>query len=245
MLMVVVYSIVVMLAAWAGGLLPLGRDWRGPHLRMVISFAAGVLLGAAFLHMLPEAIGELGGTAGGVMLVGFLALFVIEKFMMVHACHSEHCESEMHVAGLATFVGLSIHSLGDGLALGSAALVGQTGNLDLGFLVLIAIVAHKMPASLSLMAVLLAAGYSRSRTAALIVFFSLMAPLGAVAVVLLARTISGPVLAILLALSAGTFVHIAADDLLPAAHQVEVMRAATLLTFLLGIAFMWSTTLMH
>ncbi|MFQ6096816.1 MAG: ZIP family metal transporter [Armatimonadota bacterium] len=245
MLTVLMYSVIVVLAAWVGGLAPLKRDWRAQQLRLVVSFAAGVLLGAAFLHMLPEATRTIGAGAGGVVLLGFLALFTVEKFVMLHACHHDVNDAARHVAGLAAFVGLSIHSLVAGFALGSAVLLDERDHLHLGFVVVVAIVAHKLPESLSLMAALLGAGYSKRRTAGLIVFFSLMVPVGAFAVVLLARGVTDTLIAVLVALSAGTFIHIAAADLLPSVHRAEEGRSASLLTFLLGAGFMWATSLIH
>ena len=52
------YTVAILAGAVAGGVLPL----VGPQRRsdLLLSFSGGVMLGASFFHMLPEAI-ELGG----------------------------------------------------------------------------------------------------------------------------------------------------------------------------------------
>ena len=67
-----IYTGAILLGALAGGALPLFASVRRSDL--LLSFSAGVMLGAAFFHMLPEAV-ELGGSAVvPFVVVGFLVL---------------------------------------------------------------------------------------------------------------------------------------------------------------------------
>ena len=44
------------------------------------------MLGASFFHMLPEAV-ELGGVATvPAVLLGFLTLYLLERFVLIHIC---------------------------------------------------------------------------------------------------------------------------------------------------------------
>src|SRR5512133_876512 len=52
----------------------------------LLSFSAGVMLGAAFFHMLPEAAEGAGLSAIPFVLVGFLFLFLLERFVLIHVC---------------------------------------------------------------------------------------------------------------------------------------------------------------
>lgn len=226
------FSAVVVLASMAGGLLTLRRAWPQRQLRLLISFGAGVLLGAAFLHMLPRAIEGIGPDAGALVLAGFFALYALEKFMMIHACEGEHCN--FHTAGLVAFLGLSLHAFVDGVALGSALTVPRLAPL-----VLVAIIAHKGPASVSLAGILLAADYPRRRILSLLIGFGLMVPVGALVTIAVLRGTQPTVASSLIAFSAGTFVHLAASDLLPEVHRAEEMRHWALLTFVLGLTTMW------
>jgi len=231
-LRLLVFSAITVACAWIGGLVPLQFRWKRDQLWLLISFGAGVLLGAAFLHMLPDAFDLVGSSASGLVFVGFLVLFFIEKFVMVHACGAHDCE--YHTIGVAAFVGLSIHSMMAGIALGSAAAIP-----GLGAVVLLAIVAHKAPASMSLAALLIAAGYRRGAIIALISVFSLMVPLGVIVAYFILGAVPEHVVGVLVALSAGTFLYIAASDLLPELHRAQQLRTLSLVTFFGGVLLTW------
>ena len=80
------YSAIIVVVTWAGGIIPLYRPWRQSTLHLFVSFGAGVLLGVAFLHIIPEATAMIQANAGLPLLLGFLFLYVLEKFIMVHSC---------------------------------------------------------------------------------------------------------------------------------------------------------------
>ncbi len=234
----IVYSAIVVLAAWLGGAIPLFLRSRPVAIGFFISFGAGVLLGAALLHMLPDAAAYLGRSLGVPTLLGFLTLYIFEKFLMTHPCPAPTCD--YHHVGLSAFVGLSFHSLISGIALGSGALVPE-----LGLVVFLAVALHKLPASLSLSSLLIKEGY-RTRSVVLIVFvFSLMVPIGALATYLLAQNLDHATIGFLIAFSGGTFLHIAADDLIPEVHHELHFRNTRLMFFLLGIALMWLVSVLE
>ena len=64
------------------------------RISMLISYAIGALLGAAFLEILPEALekGEPHQMAGTV-LFGIMVFFVLEKLVLWRHCHHDHCEA--------------------------------------------------------------------------------------------------------------------------------------------------------
>lgn len=67
-----------------GGALPLATVLTHVRLQLYLSFAAGAMLGAAFLHMMPEAV-ELGSAATlRWVIVGLLTLFFVERFFSFH-----------------------------------------------------------------------------------------------------------------------------------------------------------------
>ncbi|MDP2603781.1 MAG: hypothetical protein Q8S00_14485 [Deltaproteobacteria bacterium] len=71
---------------------------------------------------------------------GFLLIFVMERFVFIHACEEHECD--IHQMGIPAFLGISLHSLLDGVALGAGLLLPQ-----LGAVVLLAVIVHKMPDS--------------------------------------------------------------------------------------------------
>ncbi|MDP6461485.1 MAG: ZIP family metal transporter, partial [Gemmatimonadota bacterium] len=127
---------ITVLFTLAGGLAPLAREWPRATLRLLLAFGTGVLLGAAFTHMIPEAVGLLGPDVGPPVLAGFLLIYVLERFVMVHPCEEEGCA--FHRMGVAAFIGITVHSLIDGLALGAAVAIPE-----LSWAVAAAIILHK------------------------------------------------------------------------------------------------------
>jgi zinc and cadmium transporter len=252
------YALAILAGALAGGAVPL----LGSHRRSdgMLSFAAGVMLGAAFFHMLPEAAELAGLRAIPWVLVGFLFLFLLERYVLVHVCaepgvaalaqghvHGDVTEDhgatgcEVHTLGLAAFVGLSLHTLVDGFALGAAS-----AEERLGFLVFLAILAHKIPSSFSLSSILRAEGYSRGKALAMNAAFAVMVPLGAAIYVGLRNLVDAEAFTPLaLAASAGTFLHLSLSDILPDLHRRGASRLRLSALLLLGIGTMWALRLVH
>ncbi len=268
------YTVAILAGALVGGSLPLlGRIGRSD---VGLSFSAGVMLGAAFLHMLPEAVEEAGAIAVPFVMVGFLLLYLLERFVLIHICaepgpnarlsasvegtlHAHlggdgggphvhehphagdlHLEDgtgcDVHTMGLAAFVGMSLHTLVDGFALGAASV-----DARLGLLVFLAILAHKIPNSFSLSAILRSEGYSRGRALAMNAAFALMVPIGAglyVGVRQVVRVESFTAYA--LAASAGTFLHLSLSDILPDLHRRAGSKWRLSGALLAGIAVMWA-----
>jgi len=229
---VILYSLFVLAVAWsaAGVAVYFHRDDK-PGLRFFVSFGAGVLLGAAFLHMVPQAFERSGEMAGVWLLAGFLFLYLLEFTTFSHACEEDDCDT--HDLGLTASVGLTIHNLANGVALGAGAAVPSVG-----IPVLVATLAHKAPEFLTLSSLLLDGKRSKAKAFILSALVSMGVPVGALASGWF-LTQSGPkVLGAALAFSAGTFVHVAATDLAPEIHRARKHRAAHVGVFLLGVLLM-------
>ncbi len=265
------YTLAILAGALVGGSLPLlGRIGRSD---LGLSFSAGVMLGAAFLHMLPEAVEEAGAKATPFVMVGFLLLYLLERFVLIHVCaepgpnarlsasvegalhvHPDgaahvhehphagdlHLEDgtgcDVHTMGLAAFVGMSLHTLVDGFALGAASV-----DARLALLVFLAILAHKIPNSFSLSAILRSEGYSRGRALVMNAAFALMVPVGAGLYVMLRQVVRiESFTAYALAASAGTFLHLSLSDILPDLHRRGGSKWRLTGALLVGIAVMWA-----
>lgn len=226
------YTAMIAGAIFIGGILPTLKHWNRDRLPLVLSFAAGLMLGSVFFHLLPEAYHILGKNIGVFVLAGFLFLFFAEKYITLHICEIFDCE--VHHLGVAAFIGIAVHTLANGIALGSSLMVPY-----LGVFVFLAVAAHKAPEAFSLTTVLLHTGAHRSKIILVNVLIILMIPAGA----LLAYGILEPGESAwtgrALAFSAGTFLHISLSDLLPEAHRHSKSKALTSLMLLLGLAVMW------
>jgi zinc and cadmium transporter len=233
----VIYLPAVVLISLAGGLLPLLKQLSQKTLALFLSFSAGVLLGAVFFHMMPEAGRFLTHKLGLAVLAGFLLILVMERFVLVHACEERACD--IHQMGIPAFLGISLHSLLDGVALGAGLMIPELGPA-----IVLAVIIHKMPDGISISSILLSAGWSRRTVAWLNLLFSLTTPIGALIAYFFLRSLSPSAVAAAIGLSAGTFLFIATADILPQVHRLEERNPITLVLLMSGLAVSWVGRLM-
>lgn len=210
MVTVLLYSALAGISALAGSyLLLIHEGWARRTSIQLIGFAAGTLLGAAFGAILPEA-QEFVPEALLFLLLGFLAFFVVEHVVAIHV-HHEPGEQPHHSLGLLGVVGLSFHSLIDGVIIG----VGYELEASLGLIAALAVVSHRFVDGVSVTAFVLHSGYSR-RLAQVRSWVVALAPLvGALGSFFLLSGVDRYLLGALLAMAAGTFVYVAAADIIP------------------------------
>jgi zinc and cadmium transporter len=158
-----------------------------------------------------------------------------------HDHHHHHDKHDSPVHGLSWIglaLGLAVHTLIDGVALGAVMHAGSPAGGLIGIGVFLAIFLHKPLDAMSIVTVMAAGGWSRQARAGANLIFALMCPLGAllfffgVDVVAESRN---HLVAAALAFSAGAFICIALSDLLPEVHFHSHDRAKLTLAFLLGI----------
>ena len=188
------------------------------HARLVpslVSYAVGTLLGVALLALLPEALEGLAPSAVfGTLLAGIMVFFVLEKFVLLRHCHTDSCA--IHTAAPLIIVGDAFHNFLDGAMISAAVLT----SVPLGINTAIAVAAHEIPQEVGDVAILLAAGYSRTRALLLNVASGAAGLLGA----LLAFGAVEWVPAIrpyVLAFSSASLLYIAMADLMPDLHRRE------------------------
>ncbi len=203
----------------------------------LIAFAAGALLGDAFIHLLPEiAESETGFdlTASFALLAGVIAFFVLEKVLHWHHAHFPR-EEHVHPVAVTNIVGDGLHNFVDGSLIAGSFLV----STKLGIATAIAVVLHEIPQELGDFAILVRAGLKPRRALVLNMLSGLAAVLGAVVTLVLAGSIDG-VERVVVPLTAGAFVYIASTDLLPELHkEPEVGRSIVqLVGVLAGVAVM-------
>jgi zinc and cadmium transporter len=229
-------SIVGSVFALAGGVALLWREEFARRWSLtLVSFAAGNLMGAAFLELIPEAIGEGGyGAVAPFLLAGIIALFLFEKFLNWYHCHDQEM-CDYHFFSSAVLAGDAIHNFIDGIVIALSFAVG----FQVGVAATIAIFFHEVPQEIGDFGVLLHAGYEKSKVFSYNLLTALTTPAGAVAGFFLMPWIS-PYLAPLLAFAAGSFIYIAVSDLLPELkHGGRKGELIHLLSIALGILTIW------
>jgi zinc and cadmium transporter len=226
------YLILIFALTWFVGSIPTWRNWHEMHLHQFISFSAGVLLSTAFIHILPEVFEHADhDRVGFYILAGFLFLFILEKFAMVHPCEEHHCD--YHQLGMSAFIGIGLHSFFDGLAM-ATSLVHPT----LAKAVFIAIVVHKMPSSFALASLFKSARWSNRRIHLMLALFSLIIPASTIISIFFLEHLPPSATGIALSFSLGSFLFIATSDFLPQIHQKYSTKIKNFIAFLIGIVIM-------
>ena len=151
-------------------------------------------------------------------LLSFLGFYALEKSVVLHAGHEEieecHPESEAHRRhsfGVISFLGIGVHSLLDGVIIGA----GFAESDITGIVTPIGVILHEFPEGLSILSILFHAGFDRAQAVAYSVAVALATPVGAIVGYLFLHSIEAGVLGALLGIAAGSFLYIAASDLLP------------------------------
>lgn len=210
------------------------RRW----LIVMVSFSAGALLGDAFLHLLPELVEEYGEWTLNMSLgiiAGMLIFFILEKVIHWHHCHSETPKDHVHPFAITNLVGDAMHNFIDGVIIGAAYLV----SIPIGVATTIAVALHEIPQEVGDFGVLLHGGFTKKK--ALLINFgtALFAVLGVVFALILGETAESAV-EWLIPIAAGSFLYIAASDLIPELHKEThpVKSAAQVVAFVLGLCAM-------
>ena len=214
-----------------GGWIPTIKLWSQETFRLVISFCAGILLGAVFFHVLPEISTVLGRQLGYSVMFGFLLIFVLEKFIMVHPCEEGECD--YHKIGIAAYIGLGFHSILDGIAIGAGTM------MNLSFIIILAVTLHKFPAALALSSLLVKGKeYTKKKILLSMFIFALATPVGALVAVFIFQGVDDYVVATALGISAGTFLFISIGDLLPTVYEEHEKGYKNLVSLCLGTLVM-------
>lgn len=209
------------------------------RINVLISYAIGALLGAAFLEILPHALehGEPHRMTATV-LFGILAFFVLEKLVLWRHCHHDHCEAHDAQApandhgrsGLLILVGDTFHNFVDGILIAAAFLE----NTQLGIVTALAIIAHEIPQEVGDYLILLHSGYSRARALAFNLLSSLATLVGALLAYFTLSQVSEWI-PTLLGLAAASMIYVAVADLIPSLHKRTELRATLQQILLIGL----------
>jgi zinc and cadmium transporter len=270
-LLLSIYCALVMLASLAGGWLLLAVHLNHTRLQLAVSLVAGLMLGIALLHFLPDAQEQIHSMDRTMQWVlgGFLVMFFVQRFFHFHhhdlpegdpedCCSHDHGHHHSHdhtstladksakqLSWVGTALGLTLHSLLDGLALAAAVVAGAAeGHAKIaGLGVALVVILHKPFDAMAVSTLMTAGGKSKFSRHVLNGLFALASPLGAALFYFGANQFAGShgaVLGYSLAFCAGSFLCIASSDLLPELqfHSHDRFKLSVALLAGLSIAFL-------
>jgi ZIP family zinc transporter len=205
-------------------------------LPIAMGFSAGAVIGVAFFDLAPEALLAGHGIYDSRVLLtvaagGFFLYTVLDRMVARHDCEDQAGPSR-GMLGAASF---SAHSILDGFAMG----VAFHASREIGLVVATAVLSHDFADGLNTVTVVTRNGGSRGFALRWLAVDAAAPILGASLSLLIAP--GANVLAFLLALFCGFFLHIGASELLPESHRA-FPRPTTTLATLTGAAFLYAVT---
>lgn len=216
------------LSVLAAGLFGLGVSSR--RVPVLISFAIGALLGAAFLDVLPQAFAAQQDPqrTAAVVLAGILGFFVLEKLVLWRHCHEDHCEGHDGPiedaggarAGVLITLGDTVHNFVDGVLIAAAF----SQSTAVGVVAATAMIAHEIPQEVGDFMILLHSGFTRARALAFNLLSSLATAVGGVLGVFAFAEMQYLV-PYFLALAAASMIYVAVADLIPGLHRRPELAA--------------------
>lgn len=233
---IIIATLVVSFISLVGGIILFWkRLWTknaGTHL---VSFAAGVMLTASFVDLLPEA-AEKAGKADIFIPVffGIVLFFFLERFVLwFHHHDSSHGNKP---APILILIGDGVHNFIDGIAIAAAFLTSPS----LGVVTTLAIAAHEIPQEIADFSVLVHGGLSKTKALLFNLVSALTALIGAIGGYYFLGNLEG-VLPMLLAFTAGMFIYIACSDLIPELHKdfQKQKSWAQSIPFIAGALLLW------
>ncbi|MBN1684061.1 MAG: ZIP family metal transporter [Gammaproteobacteria bacterium] len=204
------------------------EDWGRQQVTYFACFAAGVLISASFLYIVPKSF-SMSLLAPIFLLSGYLMMHFFNRFITVYVCSKPTDQS--YTIGLVPLLGIGFHSFIDGVIYS----VTFTVSTFTGVLAAIGMVLHEFPEGIVVYLLLIRSGF-KEKTSLFLAFLAaaLTTPLGMLISFPFIHQISQQRLGCLLALSAGALIYVGATHLLP--HAEKEPRHYSLVAFILGIA---------
>ena len=231
---VLLYSALAGLITIVG--IALVRLWHHQALRyshLINSFAGGLMLNAAVGVLLPDAIREGGHEAALYALGGFVVFLALEALLVFHSGAEIHYSQSGRASarGIVYFWGLFLHSLLDGVIIAT----GFAASGQLGIVASIAVIGHELPEGITTFSLLMDKLPER-KAMRMALAVALATPLGGLVGAALLPVLAPELLAGALALVAGSFIYIAAADIVPEIREDRpVLNIACMIA---GIAFL-------
>ncbi|MCK9424323.1 MAG: ZIP family metal transporter, partial [Bacteroidales bacterium] len=174
--------------------------------KFLLAFSGAFLIGITFLKLVPEVFATPTVLTGVFVLLGFLLQLTLELITegAEHGHRHDHSESE-RVTPFLLLIGLCIHSFLEGMP------IVRNFDLRIQHSLVLGIVVHNIPISLTLMSLFLHYGCSKTRAFAYLGIFALMTPLGSISSNILSNTLTislNPYFNYIMALVIGIFLHV-------------------------------------
>jgi len=215
-------------------------------LLILIAFSAGSILGAAYFDLLPEAMKLVEESLVFIYItLGFILFFFLERFIYWYHGHGHEADISVEIADRAStrgfaylnLIGDGIHNFIDGMVIAASFLIG----FSVGLATTVAVIFHEFPQEMGDYGILVYAGFKRSRALLLNFVVALIVVLGGISAVFFIEAVEA-LSGLLIALSAGGFIYLAASELIPELQKEKGFKKSVVqfVMLILGLALIWS-----
>ncbi|MEI7662622.1 MAG: ZIP family metal transporter [Bacteroidota bacterium] len=236
---VLIYLVLIVTVLGSGSLVFLFRPDNNRVLKFMLAFSGAFLIGITFLKLIPEVFSKPAMFTGLFVLAGFLLQLLLELITegAEHGHKHAHAEGE-RVSPFLLLLGLCIHSFLEGMPIVAGF------DLKLQHTLVLGIVVHNIPISLTLMSLYLHYGCSRTKAFVYLMIFAMMTPLGSVFSYLLDTSLAASLntyFNYILAIVIGIFLHVSTSILFETEenHRYNLQKFITV-CFGLSVAFIIS-----
>lgn len=188
---------------------------------LLVALATGGLLGGAFIHLIPETFESFKntGNASVMLVVGFLIFFILERFLHWQHNHTTGLSNGIKPIGPISLFADAMHNLLDGILIGAAFLY----NTQIGIATTFVVLLHEIPQEIGDFGILIHAGYT-VRKALFYNFLSACSSFLGAFLILLFKNSAEIVSKGILPIAAGSFIYLAAADLIPELHTEKTIK---------------------
>lgn len=204
-------------------------------LSFMLAFASGLMMAIISFELIPEALeitsvlNVIVGTGVGIFTMIICDLLVKNKFNQNKITDANN----LLQTGIIISIGLAIHNLPEGLAIGS----GFGSSIKLGLSLAIAIAIHDIPEGISMAVPMKSGGMNKWKVIYYVVLSGITTGIGSFFGALIGG-ISDTIIAICLSFAAGAMLYIVSGELIPESNKLykgRMTAIGNIFGFLLGI----------
>lgn len=217
------------------------KSQSNKFLSFILSFAAGLMMAVICFDLIPEALGlsqiteVIIGIVLGIVVMIFCDLIVDKIFSKKEILNqnTNKVSNNLLKTGIIVSIGLAIHNIPEGLAIGS----GFEASLKLGFSLAIAICFHDIPEGISMALPMKNGGMKAYKIMFYVILSGIATGVGALIGSIVGK-ISEQIIAIALSFAAGAMLYIVSGELIPESNSLYKGRISALgnmIGFIIGI----------
>lgn len=210
------------------------KNTSNKFLSFILSFASGLMLSIVCFELIPESMQmtNIFNTVLGIIL-GVLTMIICDAAVNNKMKNVGSVQNQLLRTGIVVSIGLALHNLPEGLAIGS----GFEASLKLGYALAIAICLHDIPEGISMSVPMKSGGMKKTKIIFYVIMSGVTTGIGAFLGALIG-SISQTVIAFCLAFAGGAMLYIVSGELIPESNKLYQGRlpvVGNILGFLIGI----------